>query len=130
MPQETKIHGHEPARLEGKTFEPKNFEELVDAVEIAFDYRGDVTIILLDGRVVEGYVFNRESHLAEPYLSMFPKGQTEKIEIFYRDIARIGLTGDDIAFGKSWDAWTKKNADQRKLEAERAAAEAAARGHL
>lgn len=130
MPQETKLHGHEPPRLEGKVFQPQNERELIEAVEFAFDYRGDVTIEMTNGTTVEGYLFNREREVAEPWVQMFPKHQKEVVTILYRDIVKIAFTGEDTAFGKSWEAWLKKNAEQRKAEAARLAKEAAARGHL
>lgn len=130
MPQETKIHGHEHPRLEGNTFTPRNFAELVDAIEVAFDYRGDVSLALKDGTKVDGYLFNRERDVAEPVVKLFPKNQPGELTISYRDILSITMSGEDTAFGKSWDAWAAKNEKQRLAEAERAAADAAARGHL
>lgn len=130
MPQETKTHGHDHLKLEGNVFRPKNFAELVDAIDMAFDYRGDVTLELKDGRHIEGFIFNRERDIAVPIVKLFPKNQPSQITIPYSEIASIAFSGEDIAFGKSWDTWAKKNADQRKAEAARAAAEAAARGHL
>jgi len=130
MPQETKTHGHDHPKLEGNVFRPKNFAELVDAIDVAFDYRGDVTLELRDGRSVQGYIFNRERDIAAPIVKLFPKNQPGELMIPYSDIASIAFSGEDTAFGKSWDAWAKKNADQRKAEAARAVAEAAARGHL
>jgi len=130
MPQDTKTQGHEYLKPEGNRFRPKNFAELVDAVEAALDYRGDVTIETRDGQVFEGYVFNRERDIAEPYVQMFRKNHPGQTLIHYHDIAGIVLTGEDMAFGRSWEAWTKKNAEQRAAEAVRLAAEAAARGHL
>ena len=132
MPQETKAHGQERTHesIEGKSFEPKTVEQVAEAVDIAFDYRGDATIRTKDGQTIEGYVFNREAHVAEPFLQLFAKGQSGQVRIRYCDIAAISLSGEDIAFGKSWDAWSKKNADQREAEAARAAQTAAALGHL
>lgn len=130
MPQDTKTHGHDPFKLEGASFRPSTFAELVDAIDHAFDYRGDVTIETKDGRRLEGYIFNRERDIAEPYLQMFPRGQAGQLMIRYQDIAALSFTGEDTAFGKSWDAWAKKNEAQRKAEAGKLAAEAAARGHL
>jgi len=52
--------------LQGLALQPTTDEELRDALEKAFDYRGDVTITLRDGTRVEGYVFDR---LAGPTLA-------------------------------------------------------------
>ncbi len=130
MPQEAKAHGHDHPKLEGNVFRPNHFAELVDAVDAAFDYRGDVTLELKDGRSVEGYIFNRERDIAVPILKLFPKNQPGELTIPYSEIAAITCSGEDTASGKSWEAWARKNAEQRKAEAARTAAEAAARGHL
>jgi hypothetical protein len=130
MPQETKTHGHEHPKLEGNVFRPKNFAELVDALDVAFDYRGDVSLELKDGRTVEGYLFNREHNTSVPLVKLFPKNQTGELTIHYNDIVSVAFSGEDTAFGRSWDAWMTKNAEQRKADAARAEADAAARGHL
>ena len=130
MPQETKTHGHEHPKLEGKVFRPASLTELVDAIDQAFDYRGDVVLELKDGRTIEGFIFNRESRVAEPFIQLFPKHQTGELVIHFTEIASISFTGEDTAFGKSWEAWIKKNSEQRIVEAARLAADAAARGHL
>ena len=44
--------------LEGLSLRPTTNEELVMAVEQAFDYRGDVTIELKSGEHLIGYVFS------------------------------------------------------------------------
>jgi hypothetical protein len=130
MPQETKTHGYEPPKLEGKVFRPHNFQELVEAIELAFDYRGDVTIETSNGATVEGYLFNRETHTPEPCIYLFPKDQLDSVVIFYADIVSIAFTGEDTAFGQSWEAWMQKTTAQRQAEATKRATEAAARGHL
>ena len=84
--------------------------EVLDALEKAFDYRGDVTINLKDGSVVEGYIFDRKTgaSLAESYVRLFPKDSPEKRSIAYSDIAGLTFTGKDRAAGASWEAWVKK----------------------
>ncbi len=48
--------------------------EVLDALEKAFDYRGDVTITCKDGSVIEGYIFDRKtgSTLAQSWVRLFP----------------------------------------------------------
>ncbi len=50
--------------------------ELREALEKAFDYRGDVTITRKDGTTVEGYIFDRRTGatLAESVVRLFPQG--------------------------------------------------------
>jgi hypothetical protein len=83
-------------------------DELYDALEKAFDYRGDVTITLKDNSKVMGYVFNRESKAPEPYVELYPADRDEKTRIYYKDIAALFFSGVDTAAGKSWALWLEK----------------------
>lgn len=130
MPQETKAHGSERPRWEGRSFRPANPRELQEVIEAIFDYRGDVTLELKDGTRLEGYVFNREAHGSEPYLQLFTKRAPGSQTIPYADIVAVDFTGEDTAFGKSWDAWTAKSDKLRQAEAERTRGDAEARGDL
>ncbi len=130
MPQESKLHGFERPSWEGRSFRPDNQAELFELMEAAFDYRGDVTLELRDGSKLEGYVFNREPRGVEPYLQIFPRGESGFRIIKYWDIVAVAFTGEDTAFGKSWEAWMAKSESLRKAEADRAQAEAKARGDL
>lgn len=127
---DSKLHGPEATPLEGRVFRPGTPQELADAVEQAFDYRGDVTIELASGTVLEGYLFNRTATGSPPVLQLFLKGSTEVRVVPYAEIATIAFSGKDTASGKSWEAWVAKKESQRRAEAEQAAAEAKARGHL
>jgi len=97
-------------QLQGSVWQAADPNELREALEKAFDYRGDVTITRMDGSSIEGYVFDRRtgSTLADSYVRLFPKDSAEKISIAYVDIAGLAFTGRDTAAGKSWEAWVKK----------------------
>jgi len=97
-------------RLEGWVPELAGEEETRQALEKAFDYRGDVTITRKDGSKVEGYVFDRRSgkSLADSAVRLFPKDSDKKISIAYSDIAALAFTGRDTAAGKSFEAWVRK----------------------
>jgi hypothetical protein len=84
--------------------------ELRDALEKAFDYRGDVTITRKDDTKVEGYIFDRRNGatLAESVVRIIPQNSRAKISIPYSDIAALAFTGRDTAAGKSWEAWVRK----------------------
>ena len=84
--------------------------EVLDALEKAFDYRGDVTITRRDGSQVEGYIFDRRtgSSLADSYVRLFPKDSPDKCLIKYSEVAGLNFTGKDRAAGASWEAWVKK----------------------
>lgn len=91
-------------------------EEIRVALEKAFDYRGDLTITLKDGRKIEGYVFDRRSDsscLSDCIVRLMPKDQPGKLSIPYSDIAALGFTGKDAAAGKSFEAWVKKYKEKK-----------------
>ena len=102
--------GTEHERLEGWIPELAAEAELRDALEKAFDYRGDVTITRKDGSRVEGYIFDRRNGatLAESVVRLIPQNSSQKISIPYSDIAALAFTGRDTAAGKSWEAWIRK----------------------
>ena len=130
MPADVKTGpGARPATLQGAVFTFQSEQERIEAIDKAFDYRGDVTL-QVNGETVEGYIFNRDAAARPPRVELFAKGSDEPRIIPYADIESIAFTGRDTADGKSWDAWVSKKAEQRQAEAEKLAAEAAARGHL
>lgn len=92
-------------------------DELYDALEKAFDYRGDITITLKDEKKIVGYIFNRESKVAEPYAELFPADRDEKIKVFYKDIAGLYFSGIDTAAGKSWAVWLEKQKAKEAAQA-------------
>ncbi len=127
---DAKYHTPEDQTLQGRVFRPSNTTELYEAIELAFDYRGDVTLELTSGETVTGYIFNRDANSAVPALELFPKDLPGVRKIAYSDVASIAFTGEDTASGKSWEAWVAKKESQRRAESEQAAAAARARGHL
>jgi hypothetical protein len=90
-------------------------EEIREALEKAFDYRGDVTITRKDGSKIEGYLFDRRSAatLKDSLVRLYPKSSNEKVSVAYADIAALAFTGRDTAAGKSWEAWMKKYAAKK-----------------
>ncbi len=102
-------------RIQGWVPELASADDLCDALEKAFDYRGDITITRTDGSTVEGYVFDRRRgpSLAESRLRLLPKDSHEKISLSYADIAALAFTGRDTAAGKSWEAWVKKYLEKK-----------------
>ena len=97
-------------KLEGWVPELAGEEEVRQALEKAFDYRGDVTITRKDGSKIEGYVFDRRTgkSLVDSAVRLFPKDSDKKISIPYADIAALAFTGRDTAAGKSFEAWVRK----------------------
>lgn len=91
-------------------------QEIRDAFEKAFDYRGDLTITLKTGEKIEGYLFDRTSDagsLSECYVRVKPKNRPDRIKIPYSEIAAVAFTGKDTAAGKSFAAWVKKYREKK-----------------
>jgi hypothetical protein len=96
-------------KLEGWVPELANPEQLRQALEQAFDYRGDVLITRKDGTKLEGYIFDRRpgKTLADSIVRLLPKAGGGKVAVCYSDIAALAFTGKDMAAGKSWESWVK-----------------------
>jgi len=109
------VTGAEHEQLEGWIPTVASEEDLRQALEKAFDYRGDITITRKDGSRIEGYLFDRRTAktLKDSLVRLYPKTSNEKISIPYSDIAALAFTGRDTAAGKSWEAWMKKYAEKK-----------------
>jgi hypothetical protein len=102
--------------LEGWIPSVSTQEEIREALEKAFDYRGDLTLTLKSGAKVEGYVFDRKikgASLAECFVRVMPKDTAEKLSIPFSEIAALAFTGRDTAAGKSFAAWVKKYSERK-----------------
>ena len=115
-----------PGSLEGRVFRPASRAEIAEAIELAFDYRGDVTMALTTGESVVGYLFNRDAAEPDPWIEVFPADNPSP----YAAIASLACTGEDTANGKSWETWVSKKESERRAEAARVEADARTRGHL
>ncbi|MDP9131817.1 MAG: hypothetical protein M3M98_01620 [Nitrospirota bacterium] len=127
---DAKYHAPEIGRLEGRVFRPASLAELSEAIELAFDYRGDITVELKSGDQVTGYVFNRTATGEPPTIELFPATSNGTLTIPFSEVATIAFTGEDTATGKSWETWVAKKGSERQREVDRVAADAKARGHL
>src|SRR5882762_6225118 len=110
-PDELEVaEGREREQLEGWIPSFASDEEIRGAFEKAFDYRGDVTLTLKDGRTINGYVFDRRtgSSLADSAVRIIPATERTKLTISYAKIAALAFTGRDTAAGKTFDAWVRK----------------------
>jgi len=104
------VSGRNHEQIEGWIPDLATEAELRDALEKAFDYRGDVTLTRKDGSCVEGYVFDRRTGptLDTSVVRLMPRDSSQKISIPYSDISALAFTGRDTAAGKSWEAWVRK----------------------
>ena len=104
------MEGREREQLEGWIPSLASPEEVREALEKAFDYRGDVTLTLKDGRVVQGYIFDRRSGatLETSSVRVIPSNDRTKLTISYSEIAAVAFTGRDNAAGRTFEAWVRK----------------------
>ena len=109
------VPGAAREELEGWVPELAGEEELRQALEQAFDYRGDVLITRKDGSKIEGYVFDRRTGraLADSVVRVLAKNGGAKLSIPYAEIAGLAFTGRDMAAGKSWENWVRQYWERR-----------------
>ena len=112
MPNGDVFEGEDWSRLEG--WEPVVGVEasLEEIVEGAFDYRGNVTVVLRDGTELVGYLFNRNADVPEPFVQMFDRAGDGPFTIPYAEIRTIRFTGKDTAAGKSYEAWLRRKTER------------------
>src|SRR5579875_1624479 len=112
------VAGRDRENLEGWIPELASEADIRQALEKAFDYRGDITITRKDGSVVEGYAYDRRTGktLSDSLVRVIPappKGApastaVERVSIPYSEIAALKFSGRDAAAGRSFEAWVKK----------------------
>ena len=107
--------GQQSGSLQGLAVKPSDEQELLQALEQAFDYRGDVTITRTDRTELEGYIFDRRTGatLATSFVKIIPARQNVKLTLPYSEIAGLTFSGRDSAAGKSWEAWVKKYLEKK-----------------
>jgi hypothetical protein len=113
-----------PENLQGFSVDNSDLQRLREAVELAFDYRGDVTLTTIAGNSVEGYIFDRREELAtgEMIIRIIPKESDDRITVRLSEVQSLAFTGKDTASGKTFENWIKKYA-QKKLAGEAASIE-------
>ena len=113
--------GRERENLEGWIPALATESEIREALEKAFDYRGDITVTRRDGTIVEGYLYDRynAATLEKSVIRLIPVPKdgapTERVNISYADVAALNFSGRDTAAGKTFDAWVKKYWEKKAL---------------
>ena len=111
--------GRERENLEGSIPSLATEAEIREALEKAFDYRGDITVTRKDGSVVEGYLYDRysaptlEASKIRIIPTPKPDAPVERVTLSYAEIAALSFSGRDTAAGKTFDAWVKKYWDKK-----------------
>jgi hypothetical protein len=77
-------------------------------MELAFNYRGDVTLQLKTGEQVIGYIFDRHETDSQAYVKLYLPSSRDPHRVFYQEIAKVIFSGEDTAFGRSWEDWAQK----------------------
>ena len=103
--------GREREQLEGWIPALASDAEIREALEKAFDYRGDITITRKDGTQVMGTssIASVEHSLEDSFVRVIPSNDAKaKVNIAYAEIAALAFSGRDTAAGKTFEAWVKK----------------------
>ena len=93
--------------LEGWAPEAGGDVSLAAIIDKAFDYRGNVTVVKVDGSETVGFLFNRNPDAPEPFVQMFDLDGAGPLTIPYHTIRTIRFTGRDTAAGNSYAAWLR-----------------------
>lgn len=94
---------------------------LAQVIDLAYDYRGNTTIVKTDGTEIVGYVFNRNNNVPEPYIQWFDEAGNGPFTILYGQVQNIKFTGKDTAAGKSWEAWVRRRDREKEKVIKRTA---------
>ncbi len=100
-----------PKAEEGLKLDCANPDMLNQALTLAFEYRGDVSITLRsDGTTCEGYVFD----LTDSAVRLLPQNRGSAMQVARHDIAHLEFTGRDTALGKSFETWIRKYVEKKR----------------
>ena len=128
MPQETKAKGMPmqggASSLQGIVATRADERALLEALEKAFDYRGDCTITRVGGESVTGYIFDRRTAdtLVDSTLRLMTAESDTPVVVRYSEIDRLEFSGRDTAHGKSFETWVTRFIE-KKLSGEKASIE-------
>jgi hypothetical protein len=127
MPQETKSKTplESDTSLQHYSADRSDMLALCKAIELAVDYRGDVTIERTnDPAPIECFLFDFQTNddPSKAKVRFIVKGEDARTSIALEDVQRIVFTGKDTAAGKSFDTWMQKYV-AKKLAGETASIE-------
>ncbi len=109
----------EETSLEGRRLPCGDAASRHEAIEKAFDYRGDVTVHTRDGDMIAGFLFDRRGEGSQAEVRIMPADGSGRVSIPAASITEIHFSGRDTAAGKSWENWLKRYAT-KKLKGESA----------
>jgi hypothetical protein len=100
----------EERSLEGWTPVAGRDAALEEIVELAFDYRGDVTLVRAGAPPLVGYLYNRDREVPAPFVMLVDHAGTSHT-VQYAELTTIHFTGKDTAAGKSYEAWLRRKTE-------------------
>lgn len=92
-----------------------------EALDKAFDYRGDITLTLDDDTELAGYLYDRKQagSLDASTVRVLCPGSDDPVTVTYDRVRRVRFSDRDPAAGKSFETWVKKYVE-KKLKGEAA----------
>ena len=84
-------------------------EATPEALRLAFEFRGNVTLVLKDGSTLEGYVAN----VGDRDLRLWLTASDESRRIPLDAVGGLIATGRDRASGRSWKTWWRRYEEER-----------------
>lgn len=99
--------------LQGQSLKLTTLDDRRTVVQKAFDYRGDVSLTLADGKELQGYIFDQRLADAEPTIRLMLQDTSEKVTVRLIEIEQLSFTGRDTADGKSWETWVRKYREKK-----------------
>jgi hypothetical protein len=84
-------------------------EATPEALRLAFEFRGNVTLVLTDGSALEGYVAN----VGDRDLVLWLTASSEVRRVSLDAVGGVIATGRDRASGKSWKTWRRRYEEDR-----------------
>lgn len=99
--------------LQGAVFHPSSQQELQSVIELAFGYRGDITLELKSRERINGYLFNRVLNGKPSYVEMYQADHSRSRRIPCHEIYAFHFTGHDTASGESWEAWVRTRRQEK-----------------
>lgn len=106
---------------QGMRFDDRDPEALAAALDLAMDYRGDVTLVLRGGERIDGYIYDRRRRPSRA-VRIMPRDGEVGLLVPDESIALLEVTGKDTAAGRTFENWVKRYVE-KKLAGERASIE-------
>ena len=110
------INDDKGGTLQGSVPDISDAPGLFEALNQAFDYRGDVTLTLKDGRSITGYLFDRRkgTGLGDSVVRIIPADSDARVTVRYDEVARLEFSGRDPAQGKTWENWVRRYVEKKR----------------